>query len=90
VKVIQENPEFTDEQVLDLARQRTNETGAFAWDTIWMQQTEEGDEYSSITDETDNAMPLVKDFLENPDKYIESSFIQDDPAYLAYLADMVI
>lgn len=50
-----------------------------------MQQLEEGDEYSTLTHETDVVMPLIRDFLVNPYNYVEVSFIEDDPAYRAYL-----
>jgi hypothetical protein len=83
VQVLAEQPEATDEEVLSLAQQRMN-VGHF-WNTIWMQQTEDGDEYSTITEETHTVMPQVRDFLEEPYKYVEVSFIEDDPAYVAYL-----
>ncbi|MBA2680071.1 MAG: hypothetical protein H0U76_16950 [Ktedonobacteraceae bacterium] len=86
IQSLQEQPEATDEQVLALARQCVDASNVgYGWDTIWMQQSEEGDVYSTITDETATALPLVRHFLEEPQNYTESSFIEGDSAYLAYL-----
>lgn len=86
VQVLSEQPTASDEQVIEQARKRvdTSKVG-HTWDTIWMQQLEEGDEYSTLTHETDVVMPLIRDFLVNPYNYVEVSFIEDDPAYRAYL-----
>lgn len=86
VHVLSEQLTATDEQVIEQARRRVDmKKVGHSWDTIWMQQTEEGDEYSTMTEETNVVMPLVRDFLEKPYNYVEVSFIEDDPAYLAYL-----
>ncbi len=81
--VLQEQPGASDEQVLALAAQRvdTSEVGVL-WDTIPMDQ----DSYSTISHETDIAMPLVRDFLKRPGNYTEIRFLEDDPAYLAWSA----
>jgi hypothetical protein len=51
-----------------------------------MHQSEEGgDVYSTITEETENALPLVRDFLEHPYNAVEVRFIENDPAFLAYV-----
>ncbi|MGH2478090.1 MAG: hypothetical protein ACRDHW_00325 [Ktedonobacteraceae bacterium] len=86
VQVLQEQPQASDEDTISQTKQRvdTHKVGS-SWDTIWMHQTEKGDEYSTITYETDNALPLVRDFLQDPWKYVEVNFLENDPAYLAYL-----
>lgn len=86
LEVMQEQPQASDEQILEQAAKRVDikEAGTF-WDTIWMQQTEDGDEYSTITKETDIQMPLVRDFLEYPSRYVEGAFLENDPVYLAWL-----
>ena len=82
IQVLEEHPEFTDEQVLVLAEQRVDRSKVGSgWNIIPMDQ----DHYSTISDETRSAMPLVRHFLEEPDNYTESSFLENDPAYLAYL-----
>lgn len=85
LQALQEQPEATDEQILALAKQHVDTGKAgLLWDTIWMHQTEEGDEYSTITHETDVVMPIVRHFLEKPANYIEAEFLEGDPAWLAY------
>ncbi len=46
IEVLQEQPVLGDEQVLALAKRRvdTQKVGS-DWNSIWMQQTEKGDEY---------------------------------------------
>ena len=83
LQVLQEQTEASDEEVLALAQQRMDV--GHSWNIIWMQQTEDGDEYSTITEETAIALPLVRHFLEEPHNYVEVRFIEDDPTYLAYL-----
>lgn len=85
-RALQEKPKATDEQVIAVAKKNvnTNKAGIF-WDTIWMTQSEEGDVYSSMSEETDNVMNIVRDFLHQPGKYVEVHFIENDLAYLAYL-----
>jgi hypothetical protein len=86
IEVLQEHPKASDEQVLDLAARRVDiRKASHSWNTIWMQQTETGDEYSTMTEETDIVLPLVRHFLEKPQNYVEISFIEGDPAYVAYL-----
>jgi hypothetical protein len=81
LKAMQEMPEASDEQVIALAKQRVDcSKVGHSWDTIPMDV-----EYSTISAETDVAMPLVRDFLDEPHKYAEVSFIEADPEYLAYL-----
>lgn len=83
IQALQE--QATDEQVLALAKSRMNKRGSFGWNTIWMHQTEDGDRYSTMSSETNTVMPLVRDFLEKPENYVEISFIEDDPEYRLYL-----
>jgi hypothetical protein len=90
VHVLSEQPTASDEQVIEQARQRVDvKKVGHSWNTIWMEQTEEGDRYSTITDETAVALPLVRDFLEKPYNYVEIDFIENDPAYLAYLEEPI-
>lgn len=84
--VLGKQPAFSDEYIIEQARLLvdTSKVGTF-WNTIFMEQTEDGDRYSFITDETNLVMKAVRDFLENPYKYVECRFLEDDPEYLAYL-----
>lgn len=84
IQSLQEEPEAAEEQVLARAARRGDKS-LTGWNTIWMQQSKEGDVYSTITDETARALPLVRHFLEKPYIYTEVSFIEDDSAYLVYL-----
>jgi hypothetical protein len=86
LQALQEQPDASDEQLIGLARSRVDiDRAGYGWDSIWMQQSEDGDAYSTMTGETAVALPLVRDFLERPALYPESRFIDNDPAYRAYL-----
>ncbi|HTI15180.1 MAG TPA: hypothetical protein VL461_11535 [Dictyobacter sp.] len=88
ITVLQEQPEATDEQVIELASKRIDpKIVGYGWNIIWMQQTETGDEYSTMTEETKTAMYMVRDFLERPYMYVEESFLENDPAYITYLKE---
>jgi len=81
IEALQEHPEAADEQILATAKSRvdTRKVG-HSWDTIPVD-----DGYSTISEETDQVMNIVRDFLEHPFNYTEVSFIESDPAYLTYL-----
>jgi pullulanase/glycogen debranching enzyme len=82
IQALQQQPNANDEQVLALATSKVDwrKVGS-GWDIIPMDQ----DSYSTITSETAPVMPLVRDFLEEPYKYVEVRFLERDPAYQAYL-----
>src|SRR6266571_2795662 len=82
LKALQEQPDTSDEQIITLAKQRVDSGKVgHGWDIIPM--TDE--DYSTISQETNVVMNIVRDFLEHPFKYTEVSFIENDPAYLTYL-----
>ena len=82
LQVLQEHPDAPDEQIIAFAQQRVDiREAGHSWDIIPLDQ----ETYSTITHETDIALPLVRHFLEHPTSYVESAFLEHDPAYLAYL-----
>ena len=86
VQTLQEHSEMSDKQLLAEASRHVDRSKAgYSWNTIFMHQTEEGDAYSTMTHETNIALPLVRDFLAHPDRYVEVEFLERDPVYLAYL-----
>lgn len=86
IGALREQPQATDEQILELAKSRVDihKVGS-GWDIIPMDQ----DSYSTITSETATVLPLVRDFLEEPMHYVEVAFLEVDPAYLSYLEEPI-
>ena len=71
--ILREHPDASDEQVFVLAKQRvdTHKVGT-GWDIIPMDQ----DSDSTISHETSILLPIIRHFLEQPNTYIESSFLE--------------
>jgi hypothetical protein len=76
----------SDEQIIDLAKSRVDVRKV---GTGWEMIRFDDDTYTWMGKETDNLMPLVRDFLERPYQYIEATFLENDPEYQAYLDEPI-